>query len=86
MVVGFITGGALAVLLTTTPLAPQSGAPKVLRNGTDWVTFLRFSPDGRYLARICQIGPVAIFDTASYRSLADHWSLSIPSPPSPAAR
>lgn len=65
----YIIGSVLCVLLAAAGLAQQSGPPRVLRNGTDGVAFLRFSPDGRYLARICQTGPVAIFETASYRKI-----------------
>ena len=40
--------------------------PAVVKDGTGAVLFLRFSPDGRELARICQFGPVALLDTAGY--------------------
>jgi len=65
----YIIGSVLCVLVATAALAQQSSASRVLRNGTGPVAFLRFSPDGRYLARICQSGPVAIFETASYRKV-----------------
>jgi WD40 repeat protein len=65
----YIIGFVLCVLLTTAGLAQQSSPSRVLRNCTLPVAFLRFSPDGRYLARICPIGPVAIFETASYRKI-----------------
>ena len=56
----------LGALLGTAGLAQQGSPFRVLR-GPDAVYFLRFSSDGRYLARICQSGPVAIFETASYK-------------------
>jgi WD40 repeat protein len=39
----------------------------VIRDGTGAVLFLRFSPDGGELARICQFGPVMLFDANGYR-------------------
>jgi len=38
----------------------------VIKNGMGPVFFLRFSPDGRELVRICQFGMVKLFDTTSY--------------------
>ena len=73
LVVRYVAQSVLCVLLGAAGLAQQSSPSRVLRNGTDAVAFLRFSPDGRYLARICQAGPpvgaVAIFETASYRKI-----------------
>ena len=45
---------------------PASKSPTVIKDGTGAVLFLRFSPDGRELARICMFGPVALFDTTRY--------------------
>lgn len=38
----------------------------VIKNGMGPVAFLRFSPDGHELVRICQFGKVELFDTISY--------------------
>ena len=45
---------------------PASKSASVIKDGAGAVLFLRFSPDGRELARICMFGPVALFDTTSY--------------------
>ena len=63
----YIATFVLCVVLAAAGTAQEGNRPRVLRNGTDAVAFLRFSPDGRYLARICQTGPVAIFETATYK-------------------
>ncbi len=42
-------------------------APVVIKGGIGPVTFLRFSPNGGELARLSMFGPVALFDTTSYR-------------------
>lgn len=47
--------------------APTPNATPVLKDGTGAVLFLRFSPDGRELARTCQFGPVLLYDTSGYR-------------------
>lgn len=44
-------------------------APVVIRGGTGPVTFLRFSPNGGELARLCAFGPVALFGTNGYRKV-----------------
>jgi WD40 repeat protein len=62
-------GCAAPLIFIALCLGQTSTPPGMLRNGTGAVVFLRFSPDGRHLARICQFGPVAIFDTASYRTI-----------------
>ncbi len=46
--------------------AAESGAPDVVKNGMGAVAFLRFSPNGKELVRICQFGGVEIFDTDGY--------------------
>ncbi len=43
------------------------GAPVLIKGGIGPVTFLRFSPHGDELARVSMFGPVALFDTTSYR-------------------
>jgi WD40 repeat protein len=73
LLVRHMTTSVLSVLLAAAGLAQENSPSRVLRNGTDAVAFLRFSPDGRYLARICRAGPpvgaVAIFESASYRKI-----------------
>src|SRR4030095_13146075 len=39
----------------------------VIRNGFGTVTFLRYSPDGRELVRVCESGIVELFDTIHYK-------------------
>ena len=41
---------------------------RVLRNGFGPVTFLRFSPDGGELARICESSPLELFEALRYKS------------------
>ena len=48
-------------------LAQTSSAPVVIKDEFGPVMFLRFSPNGGELARMCAFGPVALFDTTSYR-------------------
>ena len=55
----------LAVLASGT-MAQTPGETSIIKNGMGPVFFLRFSPSGRELARICQFGPVELFDTSSY--------------------
>lgn len=50
----------------TTQVKSQS-VPVVIKGRSGPVTFLRFSPDGGELARICMFGPVALFDSTHYR-------------------
>lgn len=61
------------VALTLLALLNQGSAETVLRRCSGPVTFLRFSPDGRDLARVCGLafrGPqvATIFDRRSYTS------------------
>lgn len=55
----------------TTGCKPQevqsTGAPVLIKGGIGPVTFLRFSPRGDELARVSMFGPVALFDTTTYR-------------------
>lgn len=48
-------------------LAQTSSAPVVIRDEFGPVMLLRFSPNGGELVRMCAFGPVALFDTTSYR-------------------
>ena len=43
---------------------PSSGT--IIRGGFGSAYFLRFSPDGRELVRVCLFGPAMLFDTANY--------------------
>jgi WD40 repeat protein len=53
-------------LVASTSAAQTPSATPVVKNGVGPVLFLRYSPDGRELVRICQFGPVELFDTTSY--------------------
>lgn len=55
-----------AVLVSASSAQTPSTA-FVIKDGVGPVVFLRFSPDGGELARICQFGPVMLFDTNGYR-------------------
>ncbi len=59
--------GAFLAVFVFSILAQTPNTTPVVKDGTGAVLFLRFSPDGRELARICQFGPVALFDTNGYR-------------------
>jgi WD40 repeat protein len=59
-------GAFFAILVLGIQAQPLS-SPAAVKDGTGAVLFLRFSPDGRELARICQFGPVALLDTSGYR-------------------
>ncbi len=48
-------------------LAQTPSAPVVIKSEFGPVMFLRFSPNGGELARLCGFGPVALFDTTTYR-------------------
>jgi len=60
-----IVSAFLAVLVFGA-LAQTPSAPVVIKGGYP-VLFLRFSPNGGELVRLCAFGPVALFDTTSYR-------------------
>jgi WD40 repeat protein len=53
------------------PVAPTAPVPRVsvIKDGSMMEVFLRFSPDGRELARIPRFGPVRLSDTASYKKM-----------------
>lgn len=58
------------VFLVSVAWAQTPTAPIVIKGGQGdcfLVAFLRFSPDGRELVRGCASGPVAMFDTKTYR-------------------
>ena len=57
---------SLLAVLALGSMAQTPGDTTVIKNGMGPVFFLRFSPNGRELARICQFGPVELFDTTSY--------------------
>lgn len=65
----FLLSAALFAALASQVSAQTSTATAVIKNGMGPVAFLRFSPDGQELARICQFGPVALFSTNSYNKL-----------------
>lgn len=58
---------ALLTVFLLGALAQTPSATAIIKDGTGAVAFLRFSPDGRELARISQFGPVMLFDTNGYR-------------------
>jgi len=58
---------AFLAVFVSGALAQTSSAPLIIKAGSGPVMFLRFSPNGGELARICAFGPVAMFDTTSYR-------------------
>ncbi len=65
----FLLSAALFAALASQGSAQTSTATAVIKNGMGPVAFLRFSPDGQELARICQFGPVELFNTKSYNKL-----------------
>jgi len=58
---------AFLVVFVLGALAQTSSAPIAIKDNFGPVMFLRFSPNGGELARLCAFGPVTLFDTASYR-------------------
>ena len=62
---------SLAVLATvvesSNAQAPES--LEMIKNGMGPVHFLRFSPTGKELVRICQFGGVELLDTGGYRRM-----------------
>jgi WD40 repeat protein len=56
----------LLAVLASGSMAQTPSETTVIKNGIGPVFFLRFSPSGRELARICQFGPVELFDTSTY--------------------
>jgi WD40 repeat protein len=68
-ILAMLTGATSAGFAETPVRTP------VIRNGAGPVTFLRFSPDGRELVRVCEMGIVELFDTSLYRrarTFSDH--------------
>jgi WD40 repeat protein len=64
---------AAAALLAAASGAAQKAAPapahaRVVRDGFGPVAFLRYSPDGRELVRVCMFGPVMRLDTATFET------------------
>jgi WD40 repeat protein len=70
--------GLVALALAKPPLDAQTNrilaSPEatilkdtVIKDGFGSVIFLRFSPNGQELARVCMFGPVMLLDTASYK-------------------
>lgn len=57
----------LLALFNLGGVASAQNAVTVIKDGFGPVFFLRFSPDGRELARVCFFGPAMLFDTGSYR-------------------
>jgi WD40 repeat protein len=57
---------AVALLATGAASADAPKAPTLIGNGMGQVTFLRYSPNGKELARICQFGSVELFATERY--------------------
>lgn len=58
---------ALLIAFVIGALAQTPSAPVAIRGGVGPVLFLRFSPNGGELAVISGWGPVALFETSSYR-------------------
>jgi len=57
---------SLVVVASIVPSLAAPDVPDVVRNGMGAVAFLRFSPNGKELVRICQFGNVEILDTDGY--------------------
>ena len=57
---------ALLALLSSASPGQTSGSATVIKDGYGSAYFLRFSPDGRELARVCLFGPAMLFDTRSF--------------------
>jgi len=68
-------GAALLVMATATAMAVSSASAdptppiRFLGNGMGPVSFLRFSPDGKELIRVCQFGGVEMYATDGYDRL-----------------
>lgn len=58
---------ALLAVFVLGAFAQTSSAPLVIKDEFGPVMFLRFSPNGGELVRMCAFGPVALFDTTTYR-------------------
>src|SRR5882724_4775083 len=58
----FIVGLSGILIAAAAAWAEEPAPPTMIKNGMGPVISLRFSPDGRELARICQFGPVELFD------------------------
>jgi len=57
---------AFLAVFVFSALAQTPSAPVVIKDGHGPVMFIRFSPNGGELARICAFGPVALFNTTGY--------------------
>jgi WD40 repeat protein len=62
-------GLALVATATLNATADAPKAPTIVGNAMGAVAFLRYSPNGKELVRICQFGGVELFDTAAFDAL-----------------
>jgi WD40 repeat protein len=56
----------VVAVLSAMSLAEEPPVTQVVKNGMGAVHFLRYSPNGKELVRICQFGGVEIFDVQGY--------------------